>query len=190
MEINTIHKKLSGILKDPAIFAPPESLLGFTGREILGMAQCYLVDGSSFMGKDDPVNAVASFAYAAGWLDTGTYIGMFSPGHLCRYLLSEKGSVSNLFHDQLTEKACRYQRLLDSAVKSSEPGSEAGIRWYDGGERIITIAAAYSSGGRLFLQIERFEDALACFSYGHGWLDAAIRAGLIRITGNREIFAV
>jgi hypothetical protein len=38
--------------------------------------------------------------------------------------------------------------------------------------------------------MERFEDALACFSYGHGWLDAAIRAGLIRITGNREIFAV
>jgi hypothetical protein len=190
MEIHIFHKKLSGILDDPSIFAPQESLLGFTAREILGMARCYLADGTSFLGKDDPVNTVASFAYAAGWLDTGSYIGIFSPGQLCRFLLSERGSVTDLFHDRLTEKACRYQRLLDSAVKSSEPGSETGICWYNGGERVISIATAYSSGGRLFLQMERFEDALACFSYGHGWLDAAIRAGLIRITGNREIFAV
>jgi hypothetical protein len=190
MEINTFHKNLSGILEHLSIPAPPESLLGLAGGEILGMARCYLADGSCFKGNDDPVNTVASFAYAAGWLDTGAYLGIFASGQLCRDLLSDEGSVSDRFHNQLTEKACRYQRLLQHAIASSEPGSEAGIQWYEGGERVITVASAYSTGGGLFIRMERFEDALACFSYGHGWLDAAIRVGLIRITGNRDIFAV
>ena len=60
----------------------------------------------------------------------------------------------------------------------------------EGGKRVITVASAYSTGGRFFLQMERFEDALACFSYGHGWLDAATRAGIIKITANRDVFAV
>ncbi|MEI6292870.1 MAG: DUF357 domain-containing protein [Methanomicrobiales archaeon] len=190
MEINAFHKSLSDILDNSDILAPPESLLGLTGSEILGMAQCYLADGSCFLSKDDPVNTVASFAYAAGWLDTGAYIGIFAPGSLCRMLLSGGDYISERFHDQLIEKACRYQRILESAVISSEPGSEAGIQWYEAGEQVITISTAYSTGGRYLLRMNRFEDSLACFSYGHGWLDASIRAGLIRITGNRDLFAI
>lgn len=190
MEINAFHKSLSDILDNADILAPPDSLLGLTGSEILGMAQCYHADGSCFLSNDDPVNTVASFAYAAGWLDTGAYIGIFAPGSLCRVLLSDRDFISERFRERLIEKACRYQRLLERAITSSEPGSEAGIQWYEGGERVITVSTAYSTGGKYFLQMNRFEDALACFSYGHGWLDASIRTGLIRITGNRDVFAV
>ncbi len=190
MDINTFHKVLSGILNQSDILAPRGSLLALAGRDILGMAQCYLADGGGFMSNKDPVNALASFAYAAGWLDTGHYIGIFSSGTLCRNLLSEGNSVPSHYHHQLMEKTCRYERLLDSAITSSKPGSETGLHWYEGGERVIAVATAYLIGGKMFLQEQRYEDALACFSYGHGWLDAALRAGLIRITGNRDLFAI
>lgn len=190
MEIYTFHEELSGVLGHPGNTAPPGSLLALAGREILMMAQCYQKDGSCCMENNDPVNALASFAYAAGWLDTGNFIGIVTSGPLCSNLVSGSTSVPVHFNPQLVEKACRYQRLLDGAVISSIPGSETGIHWYDGGERVIAIAAAYLGGGGMFLRMERFEDALACFSYGHGWLDAALRVGLTRITGNRDLFAI
>jgi uncharacterized protein len=190
MEINDFHKNLSDILDRSIILAPPESLIASTGKEILGMAQCYLKDGSCFLGKDDPVNALASFAYAAGWLDAGHYIGIVTSGPLCKNLLSGRNTVPDRSHHHLTEKAWRYQRLLDSAITSSKPGSEPGIHWHEGGEKIIAIATAYATGGSMFLRTDRCEDALSCFSYGHGWLDASLRAGLIRITGNRDLFAI
>jgi len=190
MKLHTFHKELSGILDHPDILPPPETLLSLAGREILGMARCYLDDGSSFLEKDDPVNALACFAYAAGWLDAGSFIGIVTPGPLCRNLLSDSNSVPGNHQHQLIEKACRYQRLLDRAVTSSVPGSEHGVHWYEGGERVITIATAYSIGGRTLLTMERYEDALGCFSYGHGWLDTALRVGLTRITGDRDLFAI
>ena len=61
MEIQVFYNNLSGILEHPVLLAPMESLLGHTGDEILGMARCYLTDGTCFMKKDDPVNTVADF---------------------------------------------------------------------------------------------------------------------------------
>jgi hypothetical protein len=191
MEINPFHENLIYILEHSDIQAPKKSLLAVAGREILGMARCYEKDGSSFLTGNDPVNALASFAYAAGWLDTGRYIGIITSNRpLCRNLLSNNTSIPGNFHHKLVEKACRYQRLLDSATTSSAPGSETGISWYDGGERVIAVATAYLTGGMMFVRMERYEDALACFSYGHAWLDAALRAGIIRIIGNRHLFAI
>ncbi|MDD1696150.1 MAG: DUF357 domain-containing protein [Methanoregula sp.] len=191
MEIKMFHENLIFVLENSDILAPPKSLLAFAGMEILGMARCYEKDGSSFLTGNDPVNALASFAYAAGWLDTGRGIGLISSNRrLCRNLLSDNTSIPGNFHHKLVEKACRYQRLLDSATISSTPGSETGIHWYDGGERVIAVATAYLTGGRMFVRMERYEDALACFSYGHAWLDAALRAGIIRIIGNRNLFAI
>jgi uncharacterized protein len=191
MEINTFHKDLIYILENSDILAPPKSLLSLAGMEILGMARCYEKDGDSFLTGNDPVNACASFAYAAGWLDMGRYIGIVTSDRpLCRNLLSNNALIPGNFHHHLVEKACRYQRLLESATTSCAPGSETGIQWYDGGERVIAVATTYLAGGKMFVRMERYEDALACFSYGHGWLDAALRAGIIRIIGNRNLFAI
>jgi uncharacterized protein len=191
MEIKTFHKDLIFVLEYSCILAPPKSLLALAGMEILGMARCYEKDGNSFLTGNDPVNACASFAYAAGWLDTGSYIGIITSDRpLCRKMLSNNALIPGNFHHHLVEKACRYQRLLDSATTSSAPGSETGIHWYKGGERVIAVATAYLTGGKMFVRVERYEDALACFSYGHGWLDAALRAGIIRITGNRDLFSI
>ena len=34
------------------------------------------------------------------------------------------------------------------------------------------------------------EDALASFSYGHGWLDAGVTAGFFHILAERDLFTV
>lgn len=190
MEIKTFCKELSEALEHLETPVVPGSLVARAGAEITGIAQCYLDDGKIFLGKDDPVNALASFAYASAWLDAGCYIGVCKSKPLCRNLLSCTFFYGDHVNDKLVEKTCRYEQLLDRAIQSSEPGPEAGTRWHEGGTRVITIATAYLNGGSMFQRNGRNEDALSCFSYGHGWLDAGIRLGLIRITGNRDLFAI
>lgn len=41
------------------------------------MAGSYLADGRHFRSDDDPVNALAAFAYGHAWLDAGARIGLF-----------------------------------------------------------------------------------------------------------------
>ena len=43
------------------------------------------------------------------------------------------------------------------------------------------ITALYARQGGVFRLLGQPQDALACFSYGHGWLDAAVRSGLFSI---------
>ena len=42
------------------------------------MAASYLEDGRHFRANDDPVNALASYAYGHGWLDAGVRMGLFA----------------------------------------------------------------------------------------------------------------
>ena len=48
-------------------------------------------------------------------------------------------------------------------------------------ERVLFIAGIFEQQGERYLATGQNEDALACFSYGHGWLDAAVTSGLFRI---------
>ena len=81
----------------------------------------------------------------AGWIPV-TISVLLHPAPFAETCYQTGTSVPDNSHHHLTEKACRYQRLLDSAITSSEPGSETGIHWYDGGERVIAIATAYVIG--------------------------------------------
>lgn len=51
------------------------------------------------------------------------------------------------------------------------------------GDEHLTMATAYLEDGRHFREQDDYVTALASFSYGHGWLDAGIRAGFIDDTG-------
>jgi uncharacterized protein len=56
--------------------------------------------------------------------------------------------------------------------------------------RVLMIAETYAGRGRWLRTKNRHEDALASFSYGHGWLDAGVRAGLFVIIAERDLFTV
>lgn len=71
---------------DAATVAPPaETPLAEAAGEYDEMARSYLEDGRHFHAEDDPVNALAAYAYGHAWLDAGARIGLFevpTAGHL------------------------------------------------------------------------------------------------------------
>jgi hypothetical protein len=56
--------------------------------------------------------------------------------------------------------------------------------------RVLLISAVYAGQGQRYFVQGQVENALACFSYGHGWLDAAVQAGIFSITKDRNLFTV
>jgi hypothetical protein len=61
-----------------AEIAPPEGTpLYEAALDYEEMARSYLEDGRHFREAEDPVNALAAFAYGHGWLDAGARIGVF-----------------------------------------------------------------------------------------------------------------
>lgn len=60
---------------DPVV--PRETPLGEAAADFESMARSYLDDGRHFLEADDPVNALAAFAYGHAWLDAGARLGLF-----------------------------------------------------------------------------------------------------------------
>ena len=189
MKIDRYRNELGIFFSGLAEDLPELTLVNRARNEIFGLAGCYRDDGDHFLRVGDRVNALASFAYASGLIDTGLFLGLFNRGSACSILLEEEDLGRDLF-EHLQEKAIRYGRLLESAHSACQPSAEPGISWSDGGVCVRTVAGTYLKGGTWFLSAGRYNNALSCFSYGHGWLDAALRVGLLRITSDRELFAI
>ena len=101
------------------INAPSGSLLGLIAAEIVEMASCYVKDGRHFIEAGDPVNAIASFSYASGWLDCGYCLGLImSPAPAPDFLSAGSYPVPDSAVPRLIEKTARYERLLGKAVQA------------------------------------------------------------------------
>lgn len=177
-------------LRHLAIPVPPGSVLFTIAGDLEGMARSYLSDGDHFLSSGDPVNALASWAYALGWIDAGASLGFFStevqdPGWIFLAIPSSAGHAAHL-----REKTARYQSLLFSAITSVVPASEPGTGMHRASERFIMASVISREFGGFFCATGRLHNALGSYSYGHAWLDTGVRAGLFRVTGRREIFAV
>ena len=182
---------LATLLDTAAVTAPEKTLLYRNGESVLVMARAYESDGRNFLGSGDPVNALASAWYGSGWLHFGVaygLVGMSLPVG-CPFL-SPCESLPPHHAPKLGEKTRRYQRLLDTALASVECAGSPATAHYDFSKKVHFIAALYASQGREYLSRNACEDALACFSYGHGWLDAGVTSGLFAITGHHDLFTV
>ena len=191
MNIRKCQQNLAAGLAAARFTAPESSYLGKTARTIHGMASAYESDGLAFCAGGDPVNGLAGFFYGFGWLHFGYEYGAF--GNFIETACPFTGGCDTLpseYREKLEEKARRYRRLLDTARISVSPGPDPATFSFVFSERVLCISGLYSRQGSVFLESGRIEDALACFSYGHGWLDAAVTAGLYRITGERDLFTV
>jgi len=174
------------------VTGPPETPLGRTGEAILLMARSYESDGRGFSTGGDPVNALASYWYASGWLHFGISYGLLScRGNTLPCIFKgpfEQISAEN--REKLAEKTGRYARLLDTARASVECAPDPSTPGHAFAGRVLCIAGTYADYGKLCRECDTAEKALACFSYGHGWLDAGVTAGLFSVTANRDIFTV
>lgn len=182
---------LDDTLQAIRINAPSGSLFGSIAAEIVEMASCYVKDGRHFIETGDPVNAVASFSYAAGWLDCGYCLGIITcPAPGPDFLSAGADTVPDSVTPGLIEKTARYERLLGKAVRALASAPEAGTRPLEYAKRVLFVAEVYLSHGRAMRGDSRLVKALASFSYGHAWLDAGLRAGLFRVASDRDLFTV
>ncbi|NMB77571.1 MAG: DUF357 domain-containing protein [Methanomicrobiales archaeon] len=92
--------------------------------------------------------------------------------------------------EKLAEKTHRYERLLNTARTSVTPAPDPSTPLFLLATRTLEVADAYAGRGAWLSGEDGLEDALAAFSYGHGWLDAGTRAGLFVIHAERDIFTV
>jgi hypothetical protein len=90
----------------------------------------------------------------------------------------------------LTEKTDRYERLLSEALDAAAVAPPAGTPLATGAEDLLDMAEAYLRDGRHFRESGDPVNALAAFSYGHAWLDAGARLGLLAVPTEGELFTV
>jgi hypothetical protein len=155
------------------------------------MALAYENDGIMFYETGDYVNALACFSYGFGWLHFGLSSGLLiiSGAVVCPFT-GPPEPLPQRCRVKLEEKSFRYARLLDTAMSSVECAPDPATRSHDFAVRILSVAEIYSCHGGQLLKSGAYEEALACFSYGHGWLDAGVSAGFFRITSGRDLFCV
>ena len=182
---------LAAVLDAVSAAVPEKTGLSGSAGSILGMAKAYESDGQSFFASDDHVNALASAWYGFGWLHFGITYGLLKSGVPagCPFL-SPCESLPPQFRDRLLEKSGRYAHLLDTARHAVRPAPEAGTAAGDFAERVLFIVSAYAESGNIRHTSGAHEEALARFSYAHGWLDAGVTAGLITITDHKDLFTV
>ena len=192
MKILQCQALLAATLADAQCSAPGETPYARAGRSIVRMASAYESDGRTFMAAGDPVNALAAALYGLGWLHCGIASGLLvipKKTPACPF-----GGVFDPLpparQAKLDEKTGRYAGLLDTAIASVAPAPDPGTPGYAFAEQVRFIAGVYLFHGRAQASAARREEALASFSYGHGWLDAGVETGLFSIRANRQIFTV
>jgi hypothetical protein len=192
MKIAECRDNLAAALACTRCSASPHTPLERKAFAVIEMAQAYQKDGATFYNKGDLVNALAAFWYGAGWLHFGISSGLLirdSPNLFCPFAGPlEKLPVS--FLEKLQEKTHRYELLLNTARSSVECAGEIKTISNDFSGTVLFIVAQYAAQGSRYREVGVCEDALTCFSYGHGWLDAGVTCGYFRILAHRDIFTV
>ena len=88
----------------------------------------------------------------------------------------------------LDEKTDRYETLLAAALDAAEVAPQGGTPLHEAALAYREMAESYLEDGRHFRSQGDPVNALASFSYGHGWMDAGARIGLFEVPPDDELF--
>jgi len=91
---------------------------------------------------------------------------------------------------ELEAKTDRYEELLAEAIDAADPAVATESPLAAAADACLEMARAYLEDGRHFRSIDDPVNALAAFSYGHGWLDAGARIGLLDVPTDGHLFTV
>ncbi len=73
-------------------------------------------------------------------------------------------------------KVVRYEAMLRTALDRAKL-----VEGQKYSQELMTMARSYHKDGIYFQKMGDLVNALICFSYGHGWLDAGIRIGALKV---------
>ncbi|GGL54330.1 DUF357 domain-containing protein [Halocalculus aciditolerans] len=89
---------------------------------------------------------------------------------------------------ELAEKTERYERLLAEALDAAEVAPPAETPLGEAAAEFEEMAQSYLDDGRHFKAEGDLVNALASFSYGHGWMDAGARIGVFDVPTEGHLF--
>ena len=90
----------------------------------------------------------------------------------------------------LAAKTDRYESLLAEAIEAAEIAPPKGTPLYETAVDYEEMARSYLEDGRHFRAQNDPVNALASFSYGHGWMDAGARLGAFEVPTDGDLFTV
>lgn len=88
------------------------------------------------------------------------------------------------------EKVDRYEQLLTEALAAATIAVPADTPLGTAADDCTEMARSYLEDGRHFRAEDDPVNALAAFSYGHAWLDAAARIGLLDVPHEGHLFTI
>lgn len=91
---------------------------------------------------------------------------------------------------ELEAKTDRYESLLAEALEAADIAPQEGTPLHDAAVACEEMARSYLEDGRHFRETDDPVNALAAFSYGHGWMDAGARLGLFEVPTGGHLFTV
>lgn len=176
--------------KKADIVVSPDTWLSSPAKDIIEMSQAYASDGFVFLNNNDEVNALASFAYGNGWLDTGVKSGLIAalPAGIPPSGFGD--AIPETLSDHLTEKTFRYERMLSSALTSVCINSDPELPLYQAGKELCQVTRLHYHKGTTEIEQKNLADGLALLSYAYGWIDAGVRMGILKVVQNHELFTV
>lgn len=90
----------------------------------------------------------------------------------------------------IVEKTERYETLLAEALDAATVAALDGSPLADAAHDCMEMARSYLVDGQHFREEEDLVNALAAFSYGHAWLDAGARIGILEVPQEGHLFTV
>lgn len=89
--------------------------------------------------------------------------------------------------DELKLRAEKYEKLTEKALSLVEITPKKGTRDFELAKDFLEMAKNYLSDGKYYAQKGDLVTALASYSYAHAWVDAGVRAGILKGKGS-ELF--
>jgi hypothetical protein len=89
----------------------------------------------------------------------------------------------------LDEKVKRYENLLSRALLAFEVSPNEMSHLRKVADDFSRMAQAYYDDGCFFLEEGDKVNALACYSYGHAWLDAGVKLGVFKVS-DENLFTI
>lgn len=92
--------------------------------------------------------------------------------------------------DRLARKSAQYEEMLAEGVGAARIAARPESPLAEVAEEHLEMAESYLRDGRHFRADGDLPNALAAFAYGHGWLDAGARSGVLDVPDEIDIFAI